>query len=245
MRTRFRFLSRRGFGRLLGWIAVAILVATVLPVLALRWVDPPTSAFMLERRAQGIFDPSRRVTVSYQWTDWRDISPDLKLAVVAAEDQRFLDHAGFDLGSIQKAMEQNRGRRRARGASTLSQQVAKNLFLWPGRSFVRKGIEAGLTVLIEIAWPKQRILEVYLNVAEFGDGVYGAGAASRRFFNKKPSRLTRHEAAVLAAVLPSPKRFRADQPSTYVQRRSWWIERQMSHLGNDHLAVLDPRDGRR
>jgi monofunctional biosynthetic peptidoglycan transglycosylase len=162
--------------------------------------------------------------------------------VIAAEDQNFLEHGGFDYASIRKAMEQNRRRGRTRGASTITQQVAKNLFLWPGRNFVRKGMEAWFTVVIEAFWSKQRILEVYLNVAEFGDGVYGVGAASRHFFNKRPSRLTRHESALLAAVLPSPRRFHVDRPSTYVQRRSWWIERQMSHLGADHLAALDRGD---
>lgn len=237
--------NRARLFRVIGWIAVAIFALTFLPVLALRWIDPPTSAFMVGRRLQGIVTPSRRVPVHYQWTDWSDISPNAKLAVVAAEDQNFLVHEGFDFESIQKAMEHNRRRGRVRGASTISQQVAKNLFLWPGRNFVRKGLEAGFTTLIEVAWPKQRILEVYLNVAEFGDGVYGVGAASRRYFNKKPARLTRHEAALLAAVLPNPRRFRAERPSTYVQRRSWWIERQMAHLGRDHLAALDGGGRRR
>jgi monofunctional biosynthetic peptidoglycan transglycosylase len=231
--------------RVAAWIAVAGLALTLLPVIVLRWVDPPTSAFMMERRVEGIMAPSRRVPISYRWSDWRDISPHAKLAVVAAEDQNFLVHEGFDFVSIQKAMEHNRRRGRTRGASTISQQVAKNLFLWPGRNFLRKGLEAGYTVLIELVWPKQRILEVYLNVSEFGDGVYGVGAASRRYFDKRPSRLTRHEAALLAAVLPNPRRFRVERPSTYVQRRSWWIERQMSHLGREHLASLDRGDDRR
>jgi monofunctional biosynthetic peptidoglycan transglycosylase len=229
--------------RILGWIALSCIAVTVLPVLVLRWVDPPTSAFMLERRVQGVLAPSRRVPIRYQWADWDDIAPSLKLAVVASEDQRFLDHDGFDFAAIRDAMEKNRPGR-TRGASTISQQVAKNLFLWPGRNFLRKGLEAGMTLLLEVFWPKERILEVYLNVAEFGDGVYGAAAASRQFFNKQPSRLTRHEAALLAAVLPNPKRFLVSRPSMYVQRRSWWIERQMWHLGADHLAVLEPRKER-
>ncbi|HEX5133717.1 MAG TPA: monofunctional biosynthetic peptidoglycan transglycosylase, partial [Candidatus Krumholzibacteria bacterium] len=174
------------------------MAATLIPVVALRWIDPPTSAFMVERRVAGVLAPARRVPIAYTWTGWDRISPQLKLAAVAAEDQNFLTHAGFDFASIRKAVEQRERQGRLRGASTISQQVAKNLFLWPGRSFLRKGMEAGFTVLIELLWPKQRILEVYLNVAEFGDGVYGAGAASRRFFNKSPARLTRHEAALLA-----------------------------------------------
>jgi len=234
-------VNARRVVRLVAVAAVVFVAATLLPVVMLRWVDPPTSAFMLERRAAGVMFPSRRVPIVYQWTDWNAIAPSMGLAAIAAEDQNFLAHAGFDYESIRKAMEQKRRRGGMRGASTITQQVAKNLFLWPGRNFARKGLEAWFTVLIELAWPKQRILEVYLNVAEFGDGVYGVGAASRRYFDKKPSRLTRHESALLAAVLPSPRRFHVDRPTTYVQRRSWWIERQMAHLGSGHLAVLDTR----
>lgn len=223
----------------LGWAAIAWVTVTLVPVLALRWIDPPTTAFIMERRAEGILSPSRRAPIAYTWTDWKDISPGMKLAVVAAEDQRFLEHRGFDFDAIEKAVEQGRRRGKLRGASTISQQVAKNLFLWPGRNFVRKGLEAWFTVLIEATWPKRRILEMYLNVAEFGDGVYGVGAASRRFFERSPKRLTRHQAALLAAVLPSPKRYRVERPGTYVLRRSWWVERQMAHLGEDHLRVLE------
>jgi monofunctional biosynthetic peptidoglycan transglycosylase len=160
--------------------------------------------------------------------------------MIAAEDQRFATHDGFDFEAIEKAREHNRRRRRMRGASTISQQVAKNLFLWPGRSWFRKGVEAGYTVLIEAFWPKRRVLEVYLNVAEFGNGVYGVGAASQHFFKKSPARLSRHESALLAAVLPNPKRFRVDKPSKYVQRRAWWIERQMIRLGPTALKSLSP-----
>jgi monofunctional biosynthetic peptidoglycan transglycosylase len=222
-------------------VLVALAAVTLLPVLALRWINPPTSAFMAERRIAGIVSPGRATAIVYRWTDYADISPQLKLAVVASEDQTFLEHSGFDVASIRDAMEENERGGRMRGASTISQQVAKNLFLWPGRTILRKGLEAGFTVLIELLWPKRRILEVYLNVAEFGDGVYGVGAASRRYFNKSPARVTRHEAAVLAAVLPGPRRFHADHPSAYVLRRSWWIERQMYHLGAGHLESLEAK----
>jgi monofunctional glycosyltransferase len=225
--------------RAAGWAVVGVVAFSVIPVAALRWVNPPTSAFMMQRTAAGILSPARRASVSFQWTDWRDISPYVKLAVVAAEDQNFLAHDGFDRAAIEKALRENARRGKLRGGSTISQQVAKNLFLWPGRNIVRKGLEAGYTVLIELFLPKQRILEIYLNVAEFGDGVYGVGAASRRYFQKRPARLTRHEAALLAAVLPNPRRYRAERPGKYVQRRSWWVERQMAHLGGDHLAALD------
>ena len=233
-----RRLRVRQVARVVAWVASVGLAVTVAPVVALRWIDPPTSAFMLERRVEGLANPARRVPVDYQWTDWETVSPNARLAMVAAEDQRFLEHEGFDFESIEKAVEFNKRRGRARGASTISQQVAKNLFLWPGKNYFRKGLEAGYTILIEALWPKRRILEVYLNIAEFGDGTYGVEAASRRFFHKSSSRLTRYEGALLAAVLPNPKRMRADRPSRYVERRAWWIERQMMRLGYHHLDEL-------
>jgi monofunctional biosynthetic peptidoglycan transglycosylase len=156
--------------------------------------------------------------------------------MVAGEDQKFPFHHGFDFDSIQDALDAADQGKRLRGASTISQQTAKNLFLWNGRSFVRKGLEAYFTVLLEITWPKQRILEVYMNIAELGDGIYGVGAASDAFFHQPPARLGPAQAARLAAVLPSPRRFHADRPSAYVQRRAAWIQRQMAHLGGpDYL----------
>ena len=230
----------RRIGRVAAWAAAALVLTSVVPVLALRWIDPPTSAFMLARRSEGMFNPKRRVSIQYAWQDLDRISRNAQLAMIAAEDQKFLEHEGFDLEAIEKAMEANHRRPgRVRGASTISQQVAKNLFLWSGRNWLRKGMEAGYTVLIETLWPKRRILEVYLNIAELGDGIYGVGAASPAFFGKPASRLSRHEAALLAAVLPSPRRMHADRPSKYVQRRAWWIERQMMRLGADHLDPVE------
>jgi monofunctional biosynthetic peptidoglycan transglycosylase len=215
------------------WAAV-----TVLAVVAMRWIDPPTTAFMLRDRIGGLFDADYRFR--HEWRDWAEISRNAPLAVIAAEDQRFPLHYGFDFKQIDKALADRERGRRVRGASTISQQVAKNLFLWPGQSWFRKGLEAGITVLIELAWPKQRILEVYLNVAEFGRGTWGVQAASRRYFGKDASRLSRAEAARLAAVLPSPKRYRADAPGPYVRRRQAWIERQMAALGGPaYLASMD------
>jgi monofunctional biosynthetic peptidoglycan transglycosylase len=159
----------------------------------------------------------------------------MKVAVIASEDQTFPSHNGFDFKSIDKALEERERGRRTRGASTISQQVAKNLFLWNGRSWVRKGLEVYFTILIESMWPKQRILEVYLNVAEFGRGIYGVGAASETFFRKVPKRLTSADAALLAAVLPSPKRLRANAPSRYVRSRQTWIVDQMRGLGGTSL----------
>lgn len=217
----------RRFFRALGFLIVVFLLVTALPVAALRWVDPFSSAFMVRAALTEDGDYSTR----YSWVDMNRISPHAAIAVVAAEDQQFPFHLGFDLASIRKAVESNGRSHKVRGASTISQQVAKNLFLWPGKSYVRKGLEAYFTVLIEVLWPKQRILEVYLNIAEFGKGVYGVESAAQRFFKKPASRLTRSEAATLAAVLPSPRRMRADRPSRYVSSRRDWILGQMRGLG--------------
>jgi monofunctional biosynthetic peptidoglycan transglycosylase len=162
---------------------------------------------------------------------WSQVSPYVPLAMVAGEDQKFPFHHGFDFDSIQDALDDADEGQRLRGASTISQQTAKNLFLWNGRSFVRKGLEAYFTVLIELTWPKRRILEVYMNIAELGDGIYGVGAASETYFHVPPARLGPAQAARLAAVLPSPRRLHADRPSAYVQRRTQWIVRQMQQLG--------------
>lgn len=216
--------------RLVAWTLLIVLVITVVPVLLLRWVPPPASAVMVEAAVES-FARGRPVAIRYRWADWSSIAPPMRLAVVAAEDQRFPSHWGFDLRSIAGAVERNETRRRPLGASTITQQVAKNLFLWRGRSYVRKALEAYFTVLLELSWPKRRILEVYLNVAEFGDGIYGVRAASDAFFKKPPSSLTQSEAALLAAVLPNPRRFRAGNPSGYVQERAHWITGQMDHLG--------------
>jgi monofunctional biosynthetic peptidoglycan transglycosylase len=151
--------------------------------------------------------------------------------VIAAEDQKFAEHFGFDWQAIEKALEQNSRSKKTKGASTLSQQTAKNLFLWSGRTWLRKGVEAYFTVLLEALWPKRRILETYLNVAEFGDGIYGVEAAAQRYFRKPASRLNGSEAALLAAVLPSPRRYRVTAPNAYVRSRQQWILNQMGHLG--------------
>ena len=206
------------------WVAA---VPTFL-VLPWRWFNPPTTAFIRQARAGGL-------TIEQIWADWEDLSPNLPIAVVAAEDQRFPQHHGFDLESIQQALEEDRDR--SRGASTISQQVAKNLFLWPGHSWIRKGIEAWLTAFVELLWPKRRILEIYLNIAEFGPGIFGAEAAARRSFSTSAADLTPRQAALLAAVLPNPKRLSAAEPSGYLERRVAWILRQVRQLGGS--AYLD------
>jgi monofunctional biosynthetic peptidoglycan transglycosylase len=208
---------------------LAVFAASVLAVLLLRFVPPLTSAFMLERRLHALRDS--HFVLHYHWTPLERVSPELPIALVAAEDQKFPAHHGFDVEAIADAIEDAEDGERLRGASTISQQTAKNLFLWNGHSFVRKGAEAYFTVLLELMWPKRRILEVYLNIAEFGDGIYGVAAASEAFFHKSPNELSAHEAALLAAVLPNPKKFHPDKPSAYVLRRAAWIEQQVRQLG--------------
>jgi monofunctional biosynthetic peptidoglycan transglycosylase len=231
-------LARVGRALLIGiaaWMAI-----TVTAVVAMRWIDPPTTAFMLQDRVAALVTREQGYEFRHEWRDYDQISRNMPLAVVAAEDQQFPLHHGFDFKQIDKALKDRERGRRVRGASTISQQVAKNLFLWPGQSWFRKGLEAGITVLIELAWPKQRILEVYLNVAEFGRGTWGVQAASQRYFHKDASRLNRAEAALLAAVLPAPRRYRVDQPGPYVRKRQAWIQRQMASLGGPaYLANLD------
>lgn len=221
----YRRLARAAAWAAAGWVALSILL-----VLPLRWLDPPTSSFMLQARLEGY-------PVHYRWADWRDISPSMPVAAIAAEDQRFRSHAGFDLHSIRSALLEEQGR--MRGASTISQQVAKNLWLWPGRSWFRKGLEAWFTLCIEALWPKRRILEIYLNVAEFGPGIFGVESAARRYFGKAAAALGDQEAALLAAVLPDPKDLSPVRPSDYVRRRAGWIRRQAQQLGGPaYLADL-------
>jgi monofunctional biosynthetic peptidoglycan transglycosylase len=236
-------------GRLLKavlWPVFLCVLASVLTVLALRWVDPPITAFMLEAQSAARADHDARFVLRHRWVELDHISPNLPLAVVASEDQKFPEHSGFDVEAIEKAYELNQHRHKVHGASTISQQTAKNLFLWSGRSWLRKGLEAYFTVLIEHLWPKRRILEVYLNVAQFGYGIYGAEAAAEHFFHEPAGRLTRSEAAVLAAVLPNPERLSAAAPSRYVLERREWILGQMQALGGpEMLQEIDAYPQRR
>ena len=226
-------------GRLVRWSLVgiaALFVVTALPVVAMRWMNPWYSAFMLDAALEARRDGKASYKTDYRWVDLEQISPHAAVAVIASEDQLFPFHTGFDFKSIREAVrhnekQANRKRPRIHGASTISQQVAKNLFLWSGGGYLRKGLEAYFTLLIELTWPKERILEVYLNVAEFGRGTYGVEAAAQRFFHKGASRVNRPEAALLAAVLPNPALLRVDAPSNYVRQRQRWIEQQMRGLG--------------
>jgi monofunctional biosynthetic peptidoglycan transglycosylase len=225
MKRRRSLVSRIGRGA--AALVVFVLLACIVPVLAFRWLPVPFTAFMLQDRVNAALSRQHDYRFRHDWVPWKQISPNAARAVIASEDQKFASHHGFDLESIDQALaEKDRGRR-LRGASTISQQLAKNLFLWPGRSWVRKGLEAWFTLLLEGLWPKQRILEVYLNSAEFGRGVWGIEAASQRFFGKPARRLSRGEAALLAAVLPSPRRLHADAASPYLRSRQAWILDQM------------------
>jgi monofunctional biosynthetic peptidoglycan transglycosylase len=220
----------RRLARLALITAATAFVLSMLLVVPLRWIDPPTTAFMLR-------DGSGRIPVLYAWVDWENIGTTAALAVVASEDQKFADHFGFDVKSIRESVADFSDGSPLRGASTITQQVAKNLYLWSGKSFLRKGIEAYFTVLIETTWSKKRILEVYLNIAELGPGVYGVGAASEVFYGKAPSRLSDAEAALLAAVLPNPTRLQVDNPTSYVRERQNWILGQMRRLRREHWVI--------
>jgi monofunctional biosynthetic peptidoglycan transglycosylase len=220
---------KRSPGRLrtsLKWLAIMVgigIAASVLLILPLRWFDPVTSAFMLR-------DDSGRVPPMFQWVEWERLGSSIPLAAVASEDQRFLQHPGIDFHSIQRSLEAAEYGERLRGASTITQQLAKNLFLTPSRSLLRKGIEAYLAVITEVCLPKRRILEIYLNIVELGPGIYGVGAASRHYFDKRPADLSNSEAALLAAVLPNPSRLNVAAPSPYVRERQKWIIGQMQRL---------------
>lgn len=231
VRRRGRGGWRRWAWRLAWGLPLLAVLASVLPALLLRWVDPPTSAFMLARQFDAWSSGQPDFVLRQRWVDWDALSPHLPIALVAAEDQNFPTHSGFDLDAIDQALADNARGGRMRGASTISQQVAKNLFLWEQRSWLRKAVEAWFTVLIETFWPKQRILEVYANLAEFGDGIYGAEAAAQAFFGKPAKRLSAQESARLAAVLPSPRRYSVAAPGPFVQRRAAWIEGQAANLG--------------
>jgi monofunctional biosynthetic peptidoglycan transglycosylase len=222
------FLARWTAGALLVW-----LLATVGLVVALRYVTPPATAMMLQQ-------PEPLRDIAYEWRARGAIAATVARAVIASEDQRFIEHHGIDFKSLETALDDYRSGDDLRGASTITQQVAKNLFLWPGRSFARKALEAYFALLIEACWSKQRILEVYLNIAELGPGVFGVEAAAQRFFGTHAGALSERQAAMLAAVLPNPREFHADQPSAYVRGRQAWVLGQMALLETrGHYRALD------
>lgn len=211
--------------RLITRLVASVIALMLLIVLLFRFVNPPTSAFMVAHKLEY---PDQRIQQS--WVALDDVSPWVPLAVMASEDQRFPEHWGVDFVAIRKALSEYSAGDGLRGASTITQQTAKNLFLWNGRSFIRKLIEAALALGMELLWPKERILEVYLNVAEFGPGIYGAEAASQAFFGRPARLLNDYQAALLASVLPNPKVLDAGMPSAYVQQRVSWIRNQMPRL---------------
>jgi monofunctional glycosyltransferase len=228
-------ITRKGLWRKpLLWLKRALILLLslwVAGILLFSFLPAPFSAVMVERQVSAWLTGDFGYVAHSDWVPMSEISSPMALAVMAAEDQKFPEHWGFDVDAIQSVLDKESGK--MRGASTLSQQTAKNLFLWDGRSWVRKGLEAGLTVGIETVWTKRRILTVYLNIVEFGDGVFGVEQASQHFFHKPASRLTASQAALLAAVLPNPHLFKVNAPSAYVLRRQQWILRQMSQLGGE------------
>lgn len=224
---------RRGL-RILLWSVLGLFLLTWLPVLAARWLNPPTTAFMLEVGA-GLPHGAR---LARKWVPYRKISPAMRLAVVASEDQTFPVNHGFDVEAMHKAIEHNERGGTIHGASTITQQVAKNLFLWPARSYFRKAVGAYFTVLIDLTWSKRRVLVVYLNVAQFGPRTFGVEAAAERYFGKHASQLTPPEAALLAGTLPDPYRLDPARPSQYLRDRQAWILDQMQQLGDDYLAGI-------
>lgn len=214
------------FFRLILKIIIALFLFSVLMVVVYKWVPVPFTPLMAIRYFE---DPE--IEVRHDWVPMEEIAQSLQLAVVASEDQNFLRHSGFDYEAIKKAIEENRTRKRPRGASTISQQTAKNVFLWPESSWFRKGLEVYFTFWIELLWSKERILEVYLNSIEMGRGIYGAEAASLAWFGKPADLLTPYEAAAIAAILPNPREYRANPASSFIQQRINWILRQMRNLG--------------
>ena len=213
---------------------VASVILTLALVLPLRWLHPLTSSFMLQNWVE---QRSLSAEVHYHWVPRHKINRRAALAVLAAEDQKFFSHSGFDIASIRKVWKRNGRGGQLRGASTISQQVAKNLWLWPARSWLRKGLEVWFTVWLELLWPKERILEIYLNIAQFGPTVFGVEAASRLYFRKPAAELNAPEAALLAAVLPNPGVYRVRNPSRYTTRRQVWIQRQAGRLGGELPAT--------
>jgi monofunctional glycosyltransferase len=217
-------------GRFLLKSFVVFLVLSIFSVVLFKWVPVPLTPLMLIRCVEQKMD-GKEMKLKKDWVSIDKINNNLQLAVVCSEDQNFLTHGGFDFKAIEKAMEHNEKSKRKRGASTISQQTAKNVFLWPGRSWVRKGLEVYFTFLIELVWSKERIMEVYLNVIEMGNGVYGAEAASQQFFKKSAQKISSAEAATIAAVLPNPRKFNAGKPSGYVLSRRAWVQQQMNFWG--------------
>jgi monofunctional biosynthetic peptidoglycan transglycosylase len=215
------------------WILKAMivfLIASVASVILFRWIPIPVTPLMVIRSVEQLADGDKAI-FEHQWVSLGKISNNLAKAVIVSEDQKFIEHFGFDIEAIEKAFKGNQKGKKIKGGSTITQQTAKNVFLWPQRSYIRKGFEMYFTFLIEVFWSKERILEVYLNSIEMGNGIYGAEAASQYWFNKPATKLTKYEAASIAAILPNPRKYKARGSSNYVERRKNWIVRQMGYFG--------------
>jgi len=224
-RTFFQKLKRFIWKSMLWFLGLSIF-----SVVVFKWVPVPFTPLMIIRVIENKVD-GKDAVFSHDWESLDNISPNLQKAVIASEDGNFLKHNGFDFDAMQKAFKNNNKGKKLKGGSTISQQTAKNVFLWQGRSYVRKGLEAYFTVLIELIWGKERIMEVYLNSIEMGDGVYGAQAASKHWYSKDASNLSPREAAGIAAILPSPRKFKASNSSSYINRRKDKITRVMRYVG--------------
>lgn len=230
-------VTRKIFRKIFRIIRFAVFfffISTIFVTIVYRFVRPPVTPLQLIRVAEQISD-GEKMSMKRDWVKLEDISPNMPRAVIASEDNNFQKHHGIDFEAVKKARELNKKRKRKLGASTISQQTAKNVFLWPDRTWLRKGLEVYFTGLIEIFWGKRRIMEVYLNVIEMGDGIYGVEMASQKFFRKPASDLTRSEAALIAAVLPNPRRWSPAKPSSYIQRRQQNILRVMGQVGKIEL----------
>ncbi|MCF8428636.1 MAG: monofunctional biosynthetic peptidoglycan transglycosylase [Bacteroidia bacterium] len=210
---------------------LAFFVVSIVSVVVYKWVPVPITPLMLIRDVEQLKN-DKGVIMEHDWVPLEEISPKLQLAVVCSEDQNYLKHFGVDWGAIQKAMKENEKGKRVRGGSTITQQTAKNVFLWQGRSYLRKGLELWFTLLIEVFWSKERIMEVYLNSIEMGNGIYGAEAAAQHWFHKSAKKLSKDEAAAIAAILPNPLRYKANPANGYISGRKAWIKQQMNFWGN-------------
>lgn len=217
--------------RIIWKTCLLFVILSITSVVVYKWVLVPITPLMvircIEQKSEG-----KEIMMKHDWVSLQKISPQLQLAVVCSEDQNYLKHNGFDFGAIQKALKENERGKRVRGGSTITQQTAKNVFLWQGRSYLRKGLEAWFTLLIEFFWNKERIMEVYLNSIEMGNGIYGAEAASQFWFKKSASNLSKDEAAAIAAILPSPLNYKANPANNYIQKRKAWVKQQMNYWSN-------------
>lgn len=237
--------ERSGSGKKM-WIIIAVAIPAglvlimAISVIALTWVNPSFTSFTLQEDWESL--NIERYSLSEHWVPAEDLPDHLKLAAIASEDQRFMDHYGIDLSAIMKAIEERRDGESQRGASTITQQVAKNLYLWRGQSIVRKMLEAGIAVMIDLFWTKDRIMEMYLNIAEFGPGLFGAGIATAEWYGKTPAGLEPVESARMIAVLPNPKWMRVEPPSPFAEERSIWILRQMTRISGISYISGDPNE---